>query len=138
MPSFATLWWPRLDPFGPALAIAAALVAVAWILAEVPALSRARGLLLVTSLLFFSLFLVASAADLVALSPLHLRIKYKRFPDLSDYLANYLVLGAGAVFGLKLSRMGNWWREIGIMSFAIFGGVALAELCGLLCYSHES
>jgi hypothetical protein len=135
MPSLATLWWPSLDPFGPTLAAALAVVFVAWILVEIPATSRIRGPLLVACLVVFGGLMLVFPADLVALSPVHLHIKYRRFPDLSDYLGNYLLLGAAVVFALKLARLRRpWWQEIGIVSTVVIAGVALVELGGLVWY----
>jgi hypothetical protein len=138
MLGFATLWWPSLDPFGPTLVAAVVVVAMTWVLAELPATLRVRAPLLVTGLLLFSALLVVFPADLIALSPFHLYVKGRRFPGFSDYLANYLLLGAAMVFALKLARVRRpWWQEIGIISSALFGVVVLAELCGTLYYRYE-
>jgi hypothetical protein len=136
MQFLATLWWPNLDPIGPASIFAAVTVGVAWTLAEIPALARFRGLILITSLMLFGGFLVVSAANLIAFGPLHLRIKYRRFPNLEDYLANYLFLAAGVVFGLKLRRLGMAPKSVGNATVIIFGAVILAELCGMIYWRY--
>ena len=137
-PHFATLWWPSLQPFGPTLALAVAVVALAWVLVEIPSTSHIRGPLLLASLVVFSTLVVVLPADLLALSPLNLHIKYKRFPGLSDYLANYLLVAVAAVFALKLVRMKRpWWQEVGMVFLAASAGVLLAEFGGLLYYRYE-
>jgi hypothetical protein len=132
MPLLATLWWPSLDPIGPASIFAVAIVCIAWVLAEIPALFRFRAPILIVSLVLFGSFLVVSAADLSAFEPLHLPIKYRRFPDLSDYLANYLFLAVGVIFGFKLRRLGDISRRVGRTVVIVFGTFILAEIFGLL------
>jgi len=132
----ATIWEPGLNPIGPASMFALGTTALAWVLADWVALSRVRTVIILLSLGLFSVFLVVSAANLVALEPLHLGIKRRRFPDFDDYLANYILLAVGTVLGLKLIRrpMG-WVRDIGIVLTFVWCGVIVAEACGTIYWS---
>jgi hypothetical protein len=136
MPLLATVWWPGLNPFGLASILAVTMVACAWLLAEFPARPEWRAPVLMVSLVLFSGFLVVSAADLVALAPLQLRIKYKRFPDLDDYLANWLVLAVGINFGVRLRRFGFAPRVFGTMIIVLYVAIILAEFCGMVYWRY--
>jgi len=131
MPLFATIRWPSLDPIGPASIFAVSTVCIAWVLVEIPALSRFRAPILIASLLLFGAFLVVSAANLFAFEPLNLHIKYKRFPDLDDYLANYLFLAVGVIFGYKLRHLGVVSRSVGAIVIVVFVAFILAEVHGM-------
>lgn len=136
VPIFATTWWPRLDPVGPASIFAVTTVVIAWTLAEIPALSRFRAPVLISSLILFGGFLIVSAANLFAFEPLHLRIKHRRFPDLDDYLANYLLLAVGIIFGFKLTRLGVRLRAVGAAVIIVFAAFILAEICGMVYWRY--
>lgn len=136
MPLLATVWWPGLNPFGLASILAVTMVVCAWLLAEFPAKPEWRAPVLMVSLVLFSGFLVVSAADLVALAPLQLRIKYKRFPNLDDYLANWVLLAVGINFGGKLRRLGGASRVFGTMIMVVYAAIVLAEFCGLVYWRY--
>ena len=136
MPLLATLWSPSLDPIGPASIFAVATVSVAWGLVEIPALSRFRAPILIASLILFGGFLVVSAANLFAFEPLHLGINHRCFPNFDDYLANYLFLAVGVIFGYKLRRLGVVSRAVGTTVIMVFGAFILAEIYGVVRWRY--
>src|SRR3954463_12651448 len=97
MRMLATSWEPSLNPFGPASLFALGAAGLTWFLIDWRALGRFRAAIIIFALVAFGVFLVVSAANIVAFEPLHLRIKYRRFPDFDDYLANCIVLAVGLV-----------------------------------------
>jgi hypothetical protein len=114
------------------------MVSIAWALVEIPAFSRFRAPILIASLVLFGGFLVVSAASLFAFEPLHLRIKYRRFPDLDDYLANYLFLAVSVIFGYKLRRLGVVSRGVGTTAILVFGAFILAEIYGMVRWRYAA
>src|SRR3954468_3458729 len=139
MRMLATSWEPSLNPFGPASLFALGASGVTWFLIDWRALARFRTVIVFFALIVFSVFLVVSAANIVAFEPLHLFTKHRRFPDFDDYLANYIVLAVGLVFSFKLIRrpMG-WVRDIGIVLTVVCCGVVLAELVGSMYWLYGS
>lgn len=139
MAVLATSWEPGLNPIGPASMFALVAAALAWFLVDLPILARLRVAITFSCKALFGVFLVVSAANLVALEPLHLGIKRRRFPDFDDYLANYILLAVGTVFWLKLARSPEGWpRDIGIVLTCVWCGVVVAEVCGILYWSYGS
>jgi len=135
----ATFWEPSLNPLGAASLFALGAGGLAWFLIEWPVLARFRVAIIFLAMVVFAAFLVLSAANIVAFEPLHLRVKYRRFPDFDDYLANYVVLAVGLVFSFKLIRRPiGWVRDLGLVLTVVWCGVVLAELLGSVYWLYES
>lgn len=101
----ATMWLPSLDPVGPASAFAVIAAAVCWILVESPALRRFQTPAIVDAAILFIGCMLGSAAPTPVLSPLDaFYMRYRRFPNLDDYLGNWVVMAVGLVLSLKLRR----------------------------------
>lgn len=132
---YVTYWSGRLEPIVPATIFAITTVCIAWLLVEIPALAHLRARILTASLILFGSFLIVSAANLFVFEPLHLHnftYKYKPHPDLGDYLANYLFLGVGVIFGHKLRHSGAASRALGTIGMLVFSTIILGEICGLV------
>lgn len=129
MTSVATIWWPSLDLVGPASVGALAAVSVAWMLMELPALERFQRQIVGVASILFVAFVYVSAAPLVGLNVLDVwHLKYKRFPDYSDYVANYIVIAVGLTLAIKVRKRA---RHVAIGFGVVFVGLIAAEVCAL-------
>ncbi len=125
-----TLWFPSLNPIGPASICAVIVAGVCWILAEWPDLHPVRRGMIVASALFLLVWLMVSAAPVVALAPFDvLSLKHRRFPDLADFLGNYTVMATGFLLALKLRKQDPF---VGVLFIALFGAVIAVEVGGLV------
>jgi hypothetical protein len=139
MSMLATSWEPSLNPVGAASLFALGAATLAWVLVDWPALARFKPAVIFASLLVFVAFLVLSAANIVALEPLHLSIKRRRFPDFDDYLANCILLAVGLLFSFKLIRRPiSWVRDIGLVLTVVWCGAVLAEVFGTIYWYYGS
>jgi hypothetical protein len=128
----ATLWWPSLNPIGSASVFALVAALVSWSLSEWSVLRRHQTAVVIVSAVLFITFLLVSAAPVIALIPFDVfNLKYRRFPNLDDYLGNYIVMAVGLLLALKLRRMS---RDAGLVLCVIFAAIITIELGAMVCW----
>jgi xanthine/uracil permease len=130
----ATFWLPSLDPVGSASVLAAIAAAVCWVLVELPALRRFQTQVIVGAAILFIGFMLVSSAPIIVHAPLYgFLMKVRRFPNLDDYLGNWIVMAVGLVLSLKLQRR----EHRGSVGLAVLFGLLIAgELAGQLYWRY--
>lgn len=125
----ATMWYVGLNLIGPTLICAVLLVGVIEWMGQKTKHPGRESNVLIAGLGLFVAFLMLSPANLVILEPLELRLKYRRHPDLESFLANYLVLATGLIFGWRLARGGKLaWA---VVALTVGTTAIIVEACTL-------
>ena len=134
MAIIATFWMPSLNPVGSASVLAVVAAAVCWILVELPALRRLQTQAIVGAAILFIGLMLVSSAPVIVHAPLNgFLIKVRRFPNLDDYLGNWIVMAVGLVLSLKLRRR----EPRGRVGLAVLFGLLIAgELAGQLYWRY--
>ena len=130
----ATLWWPSLNPFEPPvpfvlIVYVVALVAIDYYSGFFSLTPEAllKILVLVTPITTLFLLLL-SDADVQAFILVGVH-KYRTFPDLTDYLANYTAHCFGALILTRAFKSQSvWTRAVFKAAFIVLLGVIFIEV----------
>ena len=131
MNALATAWTPTLNPIGIGSITALVLAIFFLILADHSRFEGIQFYTINTAGITFLLFLFISAAPLFALDPLDiLNLKYRRFPNVNDYIGNYIIIAIGFILALRLIK--NKKRYSGTIFVSLFAILIFVEFIGLL------
>ena len=124
---FATFYRPEADIFGPA-SIFAILVSIAlWLVAESKGFRPIQSRILLLSIIGFLLFLFISGANVGLLSYIGIW-KHRRFPDLSDYIGNHIIMSFGLLFAWQRLRLEQGNRYVSAFFLLLFFLLIVSEI----------